>query len=148
MATTVVSSGAIVTRDVPHSSELSGIERYVLRRSHPVSICFEIVGLTWFIFYFWNHLWVEAIIVYSTAKVLGALAVSRVDVHWVSKSLLGRVALLHLAGSNLILQAVGFVTFLSGIWLHESRIILVGASLYVLGHVQGWGKVDGRLETR
>jgi len=95
---------------------------------------------------FWNHLWVEALLTYLAARFLGALAVSRTDVGVLGQTLLARLALLHLHGSNLLVQTAGLLVVLYGLWMHETRLILTGVSLILLGHVQGWGRVDSRLK--
>jgi hypothetical protein len=147
MATTLVRGGAVISSGVPAVRELSLIERYVVRSSHPVSLYFQAIGLIWFVFFFWNHLWVEAILSYVICRFIGALAVSRTDTKSLGKVLLGRLALLHLHGSNFIVQLAGTVVLLYGIWLHETRVVLAGISLVLLGHVQGWDRVDSRLKT-
>jgi hypothetical protein len=38
------------------------------------------------------------------------------------------------------------VVLLYGICLHETRVVLTGISLILLGHIQGWDRVDSRLK--
>jgi hypothetical protein len=147
MATTVVRGRTVISSGVPAVRELSLVDRYVVRSSHPVSLFFQAIGLMWFVFFFWNHLWAEAILSYAICRFIGALAVSRADATSLAKVLLGRLALLHLHGSNFIVQLAGTVVLLYGIWLHETRVVLTGISLILLGHVQGWDRVDSRLKT-
>ena len=146
MATTIVRGGAVISSGVPTVQGLSLIERFVVRSSHPVSLYFQAIGLMWFVFFFWNHLWMEAILSYVICRFVGALAVSRTDVASLAQVLLGRLALRHLHGSNFIVQLAGMVVLLYGIWAHETRVVLTGISLILLGHVQGWDRVDSRLK--
>jgi hypothetical protein len=62
-----------------------------------------------------------------------------------AQTVLGRLGLLHLEGSNLILQVAGLVVLLYGLWSHEVRMLLAGISVILLGHTQGWSRVDPRL---
>jgi hypothetical protein len=147
MAITVIRGRAVVSSGVPAVRQLSLIERYLVRSSHPVSLYFQAIGLVWFVFFFWNHLWVEAILSYVICRFIGALSVSGTDATSLAKLLLGRLALLQLYGSNFIVHLAGVVVLLYGIWLHETRVVLTGISLVLLGHVQGWDRVDSRLKT-
>lgn len=147
MATTVVRGGAVISGGVPAVRDLGFMERYVVRSSHPVSLYFQAIGSMWFIFFFWNHLWVEALLSYVICRFIGALAVSRADPRSLSQGLLGRLALLHLHGSNFIVQLAGMIVLLYGVWMHETRVLLTGITLILVGHVQGWDRVDPRLKT-
>jgi hypothetical protein len=148
MGTTIVHSRATVSREVAETQRLSRVESYVVRNSHPISIYFQIIGSMWFVFYFWNHLWAEAILSYVASRAIGALAVSRMDVRVLAQSLWGKLGLLHLEGSNLVLQLAGLIVLLYGLWSHEARVILTGISVILLGHTQGWSRVDPRLGVR
>ncbi len=145
MGTTIVHGITAVSRGVAEVKRLGGVESYVVRNSHPISIYFQVIGSIWFAFYFWNHLWVEAILSYLASRAVGALAVSRLDVKMLAQTLLGRLGLLHLEGSNLVLQLAGLIVLLYGLWSHEVRMLLTGISVILLGHTQGWSRVDPRL---
>ncbi len=145
MGTTIVHGGATVSRDVSAVKRLGRVESYVVRNSHPIAIYFQVIGSIWFAFYFWNHLWAEAILSYLASRAIGALAVSRLDVRVLAQTLLGRLGLLHLEGSNLVLQIAGLIVLLYGLWSHEVRMLLTGVSVILLGHTQGWSRVDPRL---
>ena len=148
MATTVVRVGSTVSRDVKSSKALDGIERYVIRHAHPISLYFEMVGLIWLVFFLWSHLWKEAVAVYLSARMVGLLAVYRADVRALAQTVLGKIALLHLHGINFFVQRLGSAVALYGVWLHDVRTILTGVSLVFLGHIQGWAAVDGRFEIK
>jgi hypothetical protein len=145
MGTTIVHGSAAVSREVARVKHFDRVESYVVRNSHPISIYFQVIGSIWFAFYFWNHLWAEAILSYLASRAIGALAVSRMDVRALAQTLLGRLGLLHLEGSNLVLQMAGLIVFLYGLWSHEVRMLLAGVSVILLGHTQGWSSVDPRL---
>ena len=135
MATTVVRVGSTVSPDVKSAEALDGIERYVIRHSHPISIYFEIVGLIWLVFFLWSHLWTEAVAVYLAARIVGLLAVYGADVRSLVQTVLGKIALLHLHGINFFVQRFGSAVALYGVWLHDVRMILTGVSLVFLGHI-------------
>jgi hypothetical protein len=146
MTTTIVRGGAVSTGEFSRTQALSTLEKFIVRSSHPVSLYFQVIGSIWFVFFFWNHLWIEALLTYLVARFLGALAVSRTDVGVLGQTMLARLALLHLHGSNLLIQSAGLLVALYGLWMHETRVILTGLSLILLGHVQGWDRVDPRLK--
>ena len=148
MATTVVRVGSTASRDVKSSEALDGIERYVIRHAHPISLYFEMVGLIWLVFFLWSHLWKEAVAVYLSARLVGLLAVYRADVRALAQTVLGKIALLHLHGINFFVQRLGSAVALYGVWLHDVRTILIGISFVFLGHIQGWAAVDGRFEIK
>ena len=148
MATTVVRVGSTVSRDVKSSEDLGGIERYVIRHAHPISLYFEMVGLIWLVFFLWSHLWKEAVAVYLAARIVGLLAVYRADVRALAQTMLGKIAMLHLYGINFFVQQFGSAVALYGVWLHDVRTILAGVSLVFLGQIQGWAAVDGRFEIK
>lgn len=145
MGTTIVHGSAAVSREVARVKHFDRVERYLVRNSHPISIYFQVIGSIWFAFYFWNHLWAEAILSYLASRAIGALAVSRLDVRALAQTLLGRLGLLRLEGSNLVLQMAGLIVLLYGLWSHEVRMLLAGVSVILLGHTQGWSSVDPRL---
>lgn len=148
MATTVVRVGSIVSRDVKFSEDLGGIERYVIRHAHPISLYFEMVGLIWLVFFLWEHLWKEAVAAYLAARMVGLLAVYRADVRALAQTMLGKIALLHLHGINFFVQLLGSGVALYGVWWHDVRTILAGVSVIFLGHIQGWAAVDDRFEIK
>jgi hypothetical protein len=125
---------------------LGGLERYVLRRAHPVSIFIDTVGLIWFIYYLWMNLWQEAVAVLIFARLCANAATVRAHSDRLSQTILGKIALLHLHPVNLFLQIVGTAVAIDGVWTHRSMVILAALSLILLGHLQGWPQVDRRFE--
>ena len=146
MGTTVVHGGAVVSRELSLGQELTTLEKIVIRNAHPVSIYFQVIASVWFVFYFWNQLWAEAVLSYLIFRGVGIMATSRADVRALSETWLGRLALLHLEGSNFVVQIAGLIPLLYGIWSHETRMVLAGLSLILMGHLQGWARVDSRFK--
>lgn len=120
----------------------SWIERYTLRRFHPVSIFFDFVGVTWFVFFLWQHNWQAAIAVAVAERIAAALIVRNADVEALAGTMLGKLGLLHLHPVNATIQILGAVTAAYGVWQHGGLVILAGLSLVFLGHTFGWPKVD------
>lgn len=148
MATSIVRGDVKISGEKAGFAGLGLFERYFVRSAHPVSLYFNAIGLLWFLFFFWNHLWAEALLSYVIARLVGTMAVSQIDASSLAQSLIGRLALLQLHGSNFIVQLAGTVVLLYGVWTHETRTVLAGISVILLGHVQGWGRVDPRLKVR
>lgn len=146
MGTTIVHGDTVISREVIAGHELTTIEKLAVRSAHPVSIYFQVIAYMWFGFYFWNQLWAEAVLSYMFFRAVGLMATYKVDITSLADTILGRLALLHLEGSNLVVQLAGLIPLLYGIWSHDSRMMLVGLSLVLMGHLQGWSRIDSRLK--
>lgn len=145
MATTVIQTtgtmGAVIDR-----TRLTKFQRYILRRSHPVSLYIETVGYIWAAFYLWNHLILEALLAVVFSRLIANVVAYRANTDALYNTTIGRIALLHIHPVNMTLQALGIVTFGFGLWNHETRVLLAGISLVLLGHLVGWVRVDRRFE--
>lgn len=146
MATTLIQTGVDISRPEVRSGSLNGFQRYVVRRSHPASIFIEVAGLIWAFFYLWDRLWVEALMVAIFTRLVANVAVYRVSAEALSQTTLGKIALLHLHPVNILTQSVGLVGTLYGVWVHDTRAILAGISVILLGHLSGWSQVDKRFK--
>jgi hypothetical protein len=144
MATTVISTSTPV--GLLREARATRFQRYVLRRAHPASLFVEMVGFVWFVFYLWNHLLMEAILVVILARVVASVLVFRADTDAIAKTVMGKIALLHLRPINMLTQILGVAIAVYGIWMHDTRVILVGVSAVLLGHLVGWSRVDPRFE--
>lgn len=143
MATTVIQASAAGVLDRPR---LSVIQRYYLRRAHPASLFVEAAGISWIVYYFWNHLWVEALLVLLFSRVIANIVAFRSNPDDLAQSVLGRIVLLHTQPVNMFVQLVGLVGFFYGVWTHEVKVLLAGISIVMLGHIVGWHRVDRRFE--
>lgn len=142
MATNVMQTGQT---QVILGHDFSWYQRYVLRRSHPRSIFIDTVGLIWFTYYFWNHDWKAALGTVVIARVVALASVININTDLFAESILGKIGLLHLNPFNLVIQVIGLIALLFGIWDHSTEVILGGLSVVLLGHVFGWSKVDAKL---
>lgn len=129
-------------------NEYSWLQRTILRRFHPRSIFIDSVGFIWFTYFLWNHEWQAAIGVVVIAKIAAYLSAVNIDISLFSKTLLGKIALLHLHPLNLIIQLMGAIVFIYGLWDHLTEAILGGVSLILLGHLFGWSRIDESLRNR
>ncbi len=125
--------------------DFSWFQTYALRRFHPGSIFIDTVGLIWFTYYFWNHDWKAALGAAVVARAIAFVSVMNINTDLFAESVFGKIGLLHLNPLNLVIQLIGTVALLYGIWEHTTEIILGGLSVVLLGHVFGWSKVDARL---
>ena len=116
-------------------------EQYIIRRFHPRRILLDAALLPWAVYFLWNHEWIGALgtIVFSLG--MGYAFTSRVDVRRYSRTLVGRVALLHLHPLNLLLQSAGLTLMFVSLWIHSTEGILASLSLLFFGHMAGWEKV-------
>ena len=143
MATTVIQTS---TAGVLERPRLSTLERYYLRRSHPASLFIEAAGLVWVVYYFWNHLWMEALLVLIFSRLIANVVSFRASTEALYQTGLGRIALLHLQPVNWSIQLIGIISTFYGIWTHEGKMILAGLSVVFLGHLIGWHRVDRHFE--
>jgi hypothetical protein len=136
------------TQPLAMAHDFSWLERLVLRRFHPRSLSIDTVGVMWFIYYLWNHEWKSALAIVIAGRVFAYLSVMRIDTEAFAETTLGRIALLHLQPVNLLVQFVGALVGIYGIWQRSTEIILLGVSLILLGHIFGWSRVDDRMANR
>lgn len=141
----------VILQNVEHriievEPKLSMVEKYLLMRAHPRSIFTDIVGLIWFLYFTWNHNWTAALLVFTIFRIVALALVWKVNIELLSKTVVGKIALLHIHPINLIIQLTGFIIFLNGIWQHTLYLILVGISIILLGHLFGWANVDPCLD--
>lgn len=139
MGTITIDSGAMRTEP---KTGLTTMERYMIRRFHPVSIFFDCVGLIWFVYFLWQHNWVAAAAVAVVERLASMAIVRGADVTALAGTKLGQLARLHLHPMNLMIQLVGLVGVVWGLWQHETLGILGGLSVVFLGHTFGWPRVD------
>lgn len=125
-------------------SHFSWFKRYFIRRFHPRSIFVDVAAGIWFVYFFWHHDWVSAVAIVIIGRVASMLLTMRVDTDAFVETFLGKMALLHLNPANMIIQIIGLVVALYGVWVRSTEAILAGSSLVFLGHIFGWGKVDPR----
>lgn len=143
MATTVIQASSAGVLDRPH---LTALDRYFLRRAHPTSLFVEAAGISWVVHFFWNHLWVEALLVFLFTRIIANIVAFRSNPEALAQSGLGRIALLHAQPVNMLVQLVGGFGFFYGLWTHEVKVILGGISIVMLGHLIGWHRVDRHFE--
>ncbi len=143
MATTVIQTSVAGVLDRPR---LSLVQSYFVRRSHPASLFVEAAGASWIIYFFWNHLWVESLLVLLFSRVIANFIAFRANPEVLAQSSVGRIALLHAQPINMLIQLVGLVGFFYGLWTHEVKVILMGISIVMLGHLVGWHRVDRHFE--
>ncbi|MGZ3653182.1 MAG: hypothetical protein ACXVB9_00840 [Bdellovibrionota bacterium] len=117
------------------------IETYMVRRFHPRRILIDAASLPWVVYLLWAHDWVAALVVGLLAGALGIVATRTVDAKKYSRTLLGRMALLHLNPTNIMIQAAGLVAMVGALWDHSTVGILGSLSLIFLGHMAGWDRV-------
>jgi hypothetical protein len=64
-----------------------------------------------------------------------------VDTEKYARTIMGRIALLHLHPANIAVQGIGIVAMLWTIWAHSATGILGSLSVIFLGHLAGWDPV-------
>ena len=143
MATTVIQSGATAVLERPR---LTVLQRYYLRRAHPASLFIETAGLVWVVYFFWNHLWVEALLTLVISRLIANVVSFRASTEALMQTALGRIALLHVQPTNWFIQLLGVIGVFYGVWTHEAKVILAGLSVVFLGHLIGWHRVDRHFE--
>lgn len=136
---------AISTRNPSDQTGFSTLEKTVLRRVHPKSILLDVVGITWFTYFLWNHEVVLAIATVITSRALAFLAVAKPNYSALAQTVWGKLGLLHLHPANLLVQTAGAAITVAGLWTHSTLAILAGISVIVLGHWFGWEKVHSAL---
>lgn len=132
----------VTTADLSH--EYSALQRWMLMRSHPRKIFFDLTALIWTLFFTWNQNWSGALFAGLAISLVGTMSVIGARPERLAKTTLGKLALLHLHPLNLSAQLLGLVPLLMGTWQHSSILMLAGLSIICFGHIYGWEKVDSR----
>lgn len=123
------------------------IQTYVLKKSHPDSIIFEIIGIIWITYYLWYQLWPYALFAFMLTKTLSFVSVFNVKSEQIANTTLGKIALLHLHPVNLLIQFLGLFLYILSVWIHSLEMFLISISIISLGHLCGWKKVNHNLST-
>ncbi len=129
-------------------SELSGLEKYALTRAHPARIFVNGAGWIWVIYFLWNQNLPGVIISIFATWLIGFLLIKSVNFQEISKTTLGKIALLHLHPFNFAIQIISMVPLFYGIWTHNTVWLLAGLSLLLFGHAFGWEKMNPGFEER
>ena len=122
--------------------ELTAIQRLMVRRFHPTALFIDLAGAIWVFYFFWRHEWVAALLTLALTRAVATASVWKKNPEALSQTTLGKIGLLHLHPVNLLLQLIGVIPLLYGLWHHSGEFILAGVSLIFLGHVFGWEKID------
>lgn len=127
---------------VVDQAKFSFLERMILRRFHPVSLLFDVVGFIWVTYFLWENQWQNALVVVLAERLLAATIVWRVDWEGMAETSLGKLALLHLHPLNLMVQIAGAAVIVWALWNHSTLYLLAGLSILALGHAFGWSGVN------
>lgn len=127
---------------ISERSNFSFLERVILRRSHPVSIIFDVIGLIWMTYFLWQNNWRYALAAIVAERIVAVSTVWRIDFDALAATTLGKLGLLHLHPFNLIIQIIGTAGTIWALWNHSTLYILAGLSLIILGHSFGWSQVN------
>lgn len=79
------------------------------------------------------------------SSIAGLYLSKTIDYEYMAKTVLGKIALLHLHPINLSLQILGFIQVGYALWNHSPQDILAGITFICLGHLWGWSQVNPKL---
>ena len=122
--------------------EFNRLERYMLMRFHPRKVIYDVIGMTWAVYFLWNGNWQAAVAAVVVSSVIGLYFVRLADPIKMADTVMGRLARLHLDLRNWVIQLLGLIPLISGIWSHSTEMILAGLSIVALGHFFCWSKVN------
>ena len=126
--------------------KMSAYRRYLLLRSHPLAIFWDVATGIWIVYLLWLHTWELSLLILVIERGFCWVLLQGVDAEALAKTILGKLALLHLEPFNLIVQILGVILLGWGIWMHEVIPILAGISIVLMGHTMGWGRVHESLK--
>jgi hypothetical protein len=122
--------------------------RYIVKRAHPTALFLDTAALIWAIYFLWYHAWQMSLLILVVQRTFTWFLIQPVDSDQMSRTLLGKLALLHIHPFNLAIQTCGLIVTGWGIWLHETVPVLGGISLILIGHGFGWRHVHKALDCR
>ena len=128
------------------TAELTGLDIYMLKRAHPAGIIVDLIGWVWFGYFFWQHNWQMAVGALIIGRFFSLIAVMDVNPSKMAETTLGKIALLHLLPVNMLIQSIGIIILLYGVWFYSIEISFIGLSIVGLGHLFGWPMVASNFE--
>lgn len=119
-------------------SKFSFMQRWALIYAHPRKVILNLVVAMWIIYFLWNRSWQPAVFAFLASGMLGIISAWYADIEALSKTTIGKVALMHLEPLNFLVQSVGIIAIVYGLWNHGIDYIMVGISIMALTVVLSW----------
>jgi len=129
-------------------TEFNLLQKWVLLRSHPRRIFLDVAAVMWEAYFLWNQNWRAALSIFVAMNTVGLILGRRTNYEELSKTTLGKIALLHLQPVNFLVQVAGAILTVTGLWGQDTLTILTGLTLVYVGHFYGWSQVHPALKMR
>lgn len=140
MSTQTMTGLGTTTAHKEHS--YSFVEMHALRHAHPRKMFCDVVAMLWAFYFLYYQNWLGAVLSVAVIGGLGMASAWNIDADKMAHTTLGRLALLHLKPMNFALNLLGAIGLAYGVWTHSVETTLIGASVLLLGHIQGWSEMD------
>ncbi|HEV2297059.1 MAG TPA: hypothetical protein VGR72_00905 [Candidatus Acidoferrales bacterium] len=121
---------------------MSYFEREILHYAHPKQTILRMVGAIWALYFLWLHNWVGVLAVIVAGEILGRILSRGMNEEGMAQTIWGKIMLIHLHPVNLLIQIVGGIVLVYGVWIHSGIWIMVAMSVVLIGHMWGWHKVS------
>ena len=121
---------------------MSYFEREVLHYAHPKQMILRMVGAIWGLYFLWLHNWVGVLAVIAAGEILGRILSRGMNEEGMAQTIWGKIMLIHLHPVNLLVQIVGGIVLVYGVWIHSFIWIMVAMSVVLIVHMWGWNKVS------
>lgn len=123
-------------------NNLSTLEKFIVRRSHPMSLITLIIGLAWLGYFLWLHQLILAVICIVIASVSGEILIKRdkkFDLMLQQEiNSLQQLMVYHAGIKNLIFLALSLLIYLAGCWHQSFGMLLLSFSIASFGHIFPW----------
>lgn len=121
---------------------MSYFEREILHYAHPKQMILRMVGAIWGLYFLWLHNWVGVLAVIVAGEILGRILTRGMNEEGMAQTIWGKIMLIHLHPVNLLVQIVGGIVLIYGVWIHSAIYIMAAMSIILIGHMWGWHKVS------
>jgi len=122
-------------------TELSTINRILIRHAHPVSFSFHLIGLMWGGYFLWNGSLGLAIICFVVIIGIGEFIGWKDRLYIFSPENINKFQAMLIQvfdPFNFLLHIIGGVFFMFGLWRHSALLILFGLTFIPIGHLVPW----------
>lgn len=126
--------------------KLSFLEKVMVQRAHPVKWVLEVIGLIWGTYFLWHGNVALAAALGIGFSLIGTIAVWGHGEEKLAKTSLGKGMLMHANLANVFFHLVGLVVYVAGVYGHYTELILWGVTIFIFGHLWGWGRMDKNYE--
>ena len=122
--------------------KLNLLEKFVVKRSHPITLVFQALGVVWFGYFFWVNLWLIGALCFLLTVIFGEIFISRDKKFQLllkqELNPLQKLMVYHAGVKNIIFHVLGFITYLLGCSINSVAMLLLAFTFAAIGNIFPW----------